>query len=238
MWQSRYHARLVDDQRYFDQLLIYIHLNPVRAGVVKDPRDHVFCGHRELMARVSTPLIDVDEALLGFGSTIKGARRNYLKQLNAALTAEERAEISERMPWWTKDRDVESSPGRSHVDEIGRSTGLPREKLEGEYFLELACQVLEIAMDILASSRKDRETTRLRLLVASTAVERWGQRVGVLGPLLGKHPDVVSRWVRMGAERRCTDEDFAETADHLDRMIFELSSSRDVDRQSKIVGIV
>ena len=29
LWQGRYKAKLVQDQRYFDQLLIYIHLNPV-----------------------------------------------------------------------------------------------------------------------------------------------------------------------------------------------------------------
>ena len=37
VWQSRYQARLVDDQRYFDQLVVYVHLNPVRAGLVEDP---------------------------------------------------------------------------------------------------------------------------------------------------------------------------------------------------------
>lgn len=227
LWQTRYQARLVDDQRYFDQLLIYIHLNPVRAGVVKDPRDHVFCGHRELMKKVRTPLVDVDETLLGFGTTVKNARRTYLKRLNAALAAEERAKVPVRMPWWTKDRDIELSPGRSYVDELGRSTGLPREKLEGVVFLELACQGLGITVDVLASPRKDRETTRFRLLIASVAVERWSQRAGVLGPLLGKHPDVVSRWVRMGADRRRIEEDFAEATDHLDRYVFELSSSDD-----------
>jgi REP element-mobilizing transposase RayT len=226
LWQSRYQARLVDDQRYFDQLLVYIHLNPVRAGVVKDPKDHVFCGHRELIERVSTPLIDVDETLLGFGATVKSARRIYLKLLNATLAAEERTEVSERMPWWTNDRDMEPSTGRSYVDELGRSTGLPREELEGTVFLELACQVIGIKVGILASSRKDRETTRLRLLIASVGIERWGQRPGVLGPILGKHPDVVSRWVRLAADRKHEERGFSETADHLDRSIFELSSPK------------
>jgi len=33
VWQSRYKAKLVEDQRYFDQLMVYIHLNPVKAGI-------------------------------------------------------------------------------------------------------------------------------------------------------------------------------------------------------------
>ena len=41
LWQSRYQTRLVDSQRYLDQLVFYIHLNPVRAGLVEDPADYV-----------------------------------------------------------------------------------------------------------------------------------------------------------------------------------------------------
>jgi putative transposase len=41
LWQSRYQTRLVDSQRYLVQLVFYIHLNPVRAGLVEDPADYV-----------------------------------------------------------------------------------------------------------------------------------------------------------------------------------------------------
>jgi len=153
-------------------------------------------------------------------------RRAYLKRLNAALAAEERTEVSERTPWWTTDRKVEPATGRPYVVELGRGTGLPGERIEGRLFLDLASQALGITIDTLSSTRKDRETTRLRQLSAMIGIERWGQRAGLLRPLLGKHPDVVSRWVSMGAERRCTDEDFAEAADNLDRRVFELSSSK------------
>jgi REP element-mobilizing transposase RayT len=37
LWQGRYRSKLVKDQRYLDQLLIYIHLNPLQAGIVDDP---------------------------------------------------------------------------------------------------------------------------------------------------------------------------------------------------------
>ena len=35
LWQGRYKAKLVGDQRYLDGLLAYIHLNPVSAGLVR-----------------------------------------------------------------------------------------------------------------------------------------------------------------------------------------------------------
>ena len=51
LWQSRYQARLVDDERYFDELVVYVHLNPVRTGLVGDPGDYQLCGHGELLGR-------------------------------------------------------------------------------------------------------------------------------------------------------------------------------------------
>ncbi len=221
LWQSRYQTRLVDSQRYFEQLVFYIHLNPVRAGLVDDPIEYVFCGHRELLGKVHDPLLDVDDALLSFGTTTKSARRTYLKRLNAALAEEERAEVAERMPWWTPERELKPAVGRAYVDTLGRSTGLERERLDAAEFVELACTGLGIAMESLTGRIKDRKTTTLRQLVATVGIERWDQQAGRLGSILGKHPDVVSRWARAGAERRSSDQDFAEALDRLDATLAE-----------------
>jgi len=221
LWQSRYQTRLVDSQRYFEQLVFYIHLNPVRAGLAEDPMGFVFCGHRELLGKVHDPLLNVDDALLSFGATRKSARRMYLKRLNAALAEEERAEVSERMPWWTPERELKPATGRAYVDAFGRSTGLERERLDAVEFTELACTGLGIRMGSLAGRFKDRKTTTLRQLVATVGIERWGQQAGKLGGILGKHPDVVSRWARAGAERRSSDQEFAEAMDRLDAALAE-----------------
>ena len=53
LWQSRYQAKLVDEQQYLWRVVVYVHLNPVRAGAVTDPVDHVFSGHREIVRRVT-----------------------------------------------------------------------------------------------------------------------------------------------------------------------------------------
>ena len=222
LWQSRYQTRLVDSQSYIERLIFYIHLNPVRAGLVEDPAEHVFCGHRELLGKVSDPLADVDDALLSFGTTVKSARRSYLSRLNAALAEEERAEVSERLPWWKVDRNLKPASGRAYVDELGRSTGLEREHLEVREFVELACSRLGISTELLSGNLKDRKTTKLRQIVATLGIERWGQRAGSLGEALGKHPDVVSRWARSGAERRSTDHEFARLLDELDATLSEV----------------
>ena len=59
-WQGRYRAKFVDDDEYLRQLIAYIHLNPVTAGVVKDATKYRWCGHREVLSRaVGRRLVDV-----------------------------------------------------------------------------------------------------------------------------------------------------------------------------------
>jgi hypothetical protein len=42
---------------------------------------------------------------------------------------------------------------------------------------------------------------------------------GFIGRVLGKHPDVVGRWARSGAERRASDAEFAKEIDALDSFL-------------------
>lgn len=216
LWQSRYQTRPVDSQQYFEQLVIYIHLNPVRAGLVDDPVEHDLCGHRDLLGMEPDPILDVDDALSSFGTTQKRARRSYLKRLNVALAEQERTEVSEQTPWWKPERELQPASGGAYVDELGRSTGLERARLDATEFVELVCSLLGITPESLAGNLKDQKISMQRQIVATLGIERWSQRAGNLGEVLGKNPDVVSRWARTGAERRTTDPEFAEVLDQLD----------------------
>jgi REP element-mobilizing transposase RayT len=227
LWQSRYQTRLVDSQRYYEQLVFYIHLNPVRAGLTDDPANYVFGGHRELLGKVHDPIIDVDDALVAFGNTTKVARRSYLKRLTAALADEDRPGVSERLPWWTAERELRPSLGRAYVDELGRSTGRERKSMEADGFIKSVGACLGVSVEVIASSRKDPETNRLHQLVATVGIERWNQKAGKLGAVLGRHPDVVSRWVRTGADRKLKDVEFSQAVEELDRLLTEASDIRD-----------
>jgi len=218
LWQSRYNARLVEDQGYLDQLIAYIHLNPVSAGLVNDPADHPFSGHNELIGRDGCTLVDGDSVLAAFGGTLRSARRRYVRALAGAREEEWRTELPGRLPWWARepDRPIQAASAPAWVDELGRSTGLERARVDAWVFLEAACGALEIEPQQLASRSSERLLTRLRFLVVTLGVERWGQSTKQLADLLSRRADVVSRWVRWGGERRQTDEAFRVDFEALD----------------------
>ena len=216
LWQSRYQARLIEDQRYFEQVVVYVHLNPVRAGLVEDPSDYVFSGHREVMGKVKKPIVDVDNALIGFGETLRSARRQYMARVRAALTESDLDEPQSRAELWSPaDRDLEAHES-AFIDEIGRSTGLERPRLEADEFLDAACMILGVERERLASRRRDSESARIRQVVATVGIERWGQRAGRLAALLDKHSVAVSRWVSAAAQRRSADTSFRDEMEQLD----------------------
>lgn len=217
LWQSRYQARLIEDQDYFDQVMVYIHLNPVRAGLVDDPLNHVFSGHREIMGKVKKPLADVDDALIGFGDTLRKARRHYANSVRAGLEEHPGDRPSRGLGLLSPpDRNLEAHAA-VYVDELGRSTGLERPNLDVDQYLNAACKILDVEIVRLASRRRDRDTAAIRQLVAAVGIERWGQRAGRIAALLEKHPVAVSRWVAEAARKRQADPGIQDQMTRLDK---------------------
>ena len=131
-----------------------------------------------------------------------------------------------KLPWWARDRDPEPKEGRTHVDLFGRSTGLERPRLDAVSFVDAMCRLFGAEVSVVASHRKDRATTRHRELLASLGIERWGQRAGELGRVLGKHPDMVSRWARRAGMRRAEAPELARRHDELDHALAKEIGSR------------
>jgi REP element-mobilizing transposase RayT len=48
LWQGRFKAKDVDDERYLMQLIAYVHLNPVKTGLAKDAGEYRWSGHQDV----------------------------------------------------------------------------------------------------------------------------------------------------------------------------------------------
>ncbi len=72
LFERRYRARLVDADRYLLALVRYIHLNPVRARMVTDPRDYPWSSHRAYLGAPCPPWLRI-EPVLGVLGTMADA---------------------------------------------------------------------------------------------------------------------------------------------------------------------
>ncbi|HDP80174.1 MAG TPA: hypothetical protein ENN21_04960 [Spirochaetes bacterium] len=80
LFQNRYKSIICQEEVYFQELVRYIHLNPLRAGLVADLNElerYAWCGHGVLMNRRGAEWQDCEYVLSRFGRTGTTARRRY-----------------------------------------------------------------------------------------------------------------------------------------------------------------
>lgn len=80
LFQNRYKSIVVEEEPYLLELTRYIHLNPIRAGLVTDLKAldrYPWCGHSAVMGQIPRSWQAVDLVLGQFAQTIREARRRY-----------------------------------------------------------------------------------------------------------------------------------------------------------------
>jgi len=228
-WQGRYKAIVVPDARYLEQVIAYIHLNPVTAKVVSDPARYRWSGHRELLGRVADPLVDVHEALVLFGRRRSAARRAYVRMLRGERRAEWIGERPERLPWWRGGEEAEEAislaEGRPRLDALGASTLPQRARWGVDEYLVRACKVHGLELSELSGRRKDETTARLRERVVLIGLEVYGLRVKDLAERMRMNPGSASRVLARAAERDREDASFHEQRLDLEERLAKLDAS-------------
>jgi len=233
-WQGRYKARLVETPEYLRQLLLYIHLNPVTAGIVDKPDEYVWSGHREIVRRFKNPFVDPDDLLLAFDETGTAARKAYLRSIRFAVDEEWMDGAPGNLPWWPlgrpwkedREEELRMKPGTPFIDELGRSIALERPWLTPDDYIERTLRVLEITRKEVAGRTKRREVVRAREILISLGVERYHLKVTEMAAALQVKYDTASLWGRRGADRRAGDVDFACRMDEVDSSVASTPESR------------
>lgn len=97
LFQNRYKSIVCDEDGYLLELIRYIHLNPIRAGIMTDLDQlsrHPWCGHHQLMERSDQNLINTKEVLSRFSQKAATARNIYLEFLADGLRQEKPLNLS------------------------------------------------------------------------------------------------------------------------------------------------
>ena len=80
LFQGRYKAILVDKENYLRELSRYIHLNPVRAKIVKFPEEYKYSSAGYYFSAKKTPFwLNTEFIISQFGNNKKDAREEYQK---------------------------------------------------------------------------------------------------------------------------------------------------------------
>ncbi len=96
LFQNRYKSIVCDEDAYFQELVRYIHLNPLRIGLVKDVRDlerYPWCGHGGVVGKIQYPWQDRGFVLSWFGKREKPAVMAYRRYVADGISKGHRPEL-------------------------------------------------------------------------------------------------------------------------------------------------
>lgn len=143
LWQGRFRNRVIKDDPHLLRCLLYIELNPARAGLAPNVTDWPFCSARNHVEGVPDPLLDIFPLKLGGYSQLLTTEWGRTQELRQNM---ERSDREATKNWLRHSLSVDFIPfrkeiarlvGRNYRQWIGRSRN--NEKGSGT-FSSAACK--------------------------------------------------------------------------------------------------
>ena len=96
LFQNRYKSIICQEDAYLQELVRYIHLNPLRSKVVVDLKEldrYSYCGHSALTGKKKRKWQDVEYILDFFGRSVGKARKGYVSYVKKGIPLGRRPEL-------------------------------------------------------------------------------------------------------------------------------------------------
>jgi REP element-mobilizing transposase RayT len=195
LFQGRYKAILVDGDSYLLELARYIHLNPVRAGMVKDPEDYPWSGHRAYLGDEFLPWLTTDWMLGQFGKSVAKARAGYRAFVLDGLGEEHRPEFH------GGGEDPRVLGDDNFVDQCLSDSGGMRLRLTAKEIADRVCLAYNIDEGTLKTQSQQRVFSEARAVVGWLARELGCVTLSEVGKHVNRDVGSISSSVRRLSER-------------------------------------
>ncbi len=220
LFQGRFRSLVVDIDRYLLELVRYVHLNPVRAGLVAEPESWPWSSHRGYVGRDDERLVDTDFVLAMFAPSLRLARRRYASFVREGIDEPYREEFH-RGAGDTRVMGDEEFARRFVEECIPASARRPASLDE---VVACVCAHLGVEARELASPSQIRTLTLARALIAMFAQDLRAAPLTGVSRVFGRDATTLSAAVCRLRQRIRNDQELADVAEILRT---DLSSSRE-----------
>ncbi|MBW2064632.1 MAG: transposase [Deltaproteobacteria bacterium] len=225
LFQNRYKSILCQEDPYFLELVRYIHLNPLRAGIVTTLGkldQYPYCGHSVLMGKRGNEWQDIDTVLSYFGRRVSSARKQYRLFVEEGIELGRRPELIgggliRTAGGWNAlkallksgihlksderilgDSDFVQSVLEQEDEQFERRYRLKTQGYDFDRVVERVAEVFEMKRDRILTPGKEPQRVKARSLVCYWAVKELGMAGTAVAQILGMGQSGVSRAVRRG----------------------------------------
>ena len=222
LFQNRYKSVICQEEPYLLELVRYIHLNPIRAGLVSgldNLMSYPWSGYRVLMGRGKYPWQDVGEVLGRFGKTSGEARRRFRRFMEEGIGQGKRPELMgggliRSLGGWEVVKKTRGGKERILSDTriLGDGDFVSRvireaESLERKEVIDLKELIYQVSAGMgvgvgeLRGKGKSAILADTRAIISYIAVERYEISGVEVAQELGQARSAICRSVRRGREK-------------------------------------
>jgi REP element-mobilizing transposase RayT len=221
LFRGRYKAILVQEDEYLTHLVRYIHLNPVQAHLVQDPKDWLWSSHKAYLKAQDEEWLKVTPILKIFSKSLRKAKRAYLEFIHGGIDPKTKAFFSAKKPGPIfGDVDfIEAIKEKFLARQDDQFREVPEVRpLKGERMIHRikkeVSQKYKVSQETLCLSKRG-ERNRPRTMAVALARELSGLRlkelaghfkVGSYKTISAHHRNLIRSVLRDAATRRLYDE--------------------------------
>jgi len=188
LFENRYHALLVDVDSYLLELLRYIHLNPVRAGLVRLPDQYRWSSHCVYLGLREQAWVTTDFALSLFDRDVGQARVRFADFVAARLDAP-----SDPSLYRGHRRDSRVLGDDRFLEALTAKLGEARPRTTLQQLVSAVCHEAGVSFEELAAVSQARRVARVRGVIAARAVDDQIATLSDVARLLGRSVSAISR---------------------------------------------
>ncbi len=227
LFQNRYKSIVCDEDAYFTELVRYIHLNPLRAKLVKslDQLDRYrWSGHGVLMGKVKNDWQDRDYVLKWFGKNEGAAKRAYCNYVKKGIDQGRRPELVgggliRSLGGWSAVKAMRRSGDRELSDDRILGSGEFVEQMikeaearikyqlpvkehhqKIEEFITKLCKNEKVSIEELRSGSRRKEVSGIRAQIAIGLVKKHGVALAEVARRVGVSTSAVSKIIKRASQ--------------------------------------
>jgi REP element-mobilizing transposase RayT len=206
LFQGRYKAVLIDADTYLQELTRYIHLNPVRAGMVRETEKYPWSSYRAYLGLETIPWLTTDWVLSQFSKRLSVARRTYMRFIQEGKGGGHQEEYHRGSDTDSRILGDDTFIGRV-LDEKQMKQ---RQKVSLDKIMVEVCRYFSLKEKDLGGVGKDRRLSEVRGIAAWLVLELGVCTLGELGKRTGRDVSTLSSAARRLQIRSKTDLKLAE----------------------------
>ncbi len=223
LFQNRYKSIVCDEDAYFTELVRYIHLNPLRAKLVKSLTQldrYRWSGHGVIMGKIEYNWQNRDDVLKWFGKKEGEAKNAYRNYVEKGIAKGRRPELVgggliRSLGGWSAVKALRRSGDRELSDGriLGRGEFVERIIKESETqikyqlplleqhhkideFITEICQAENVSIEELKGGSRRKVISRVRALIAIGLVKTHGVALAEVARRLGVTTTAISKIIQ------------------------------------------